>query len=643
MTVLRSDRPALAASGRAGAFALLGLMSVGLLPVVAHAENFASLAPIDVTLPETVMHVDIVDSSREVIQYSGDQPIDVYRPDGSLWAGGFGTDDGFGTFTGSVNADQNGAWRIEISRQSIAWSLEVPGRTGGRVWSTDWRFDAGSFQESDGYTGSFYALTSGGALDRDAVVEMKFDGLAGYVFRLDGSDAGLINNNGRSVPDDGQRYRGRYPVYLEPPEIARRNPLTAEITDETLQVAEDTCDAVAPGAIDAFLEFTSNVDGTYHFICDLNKDGVFDLTDDADLHRIGEAITGVNRLRFDGMDNLGQPIANGSYECRVLLAVGELHYVAQDVETIFPGMRTYEYQSATTRRPLPMFWNDAEVQPNDVLMANDQPSLAASGAEGVDPGPYSDPPVPGINTRAWGRFTKNSKGNEAWMDTFSWVDATVSIVLDVNIVDGVSDTDGDGLLDIEETCIWGTDPNNPDTDGDTLDDGFEALLSPSDPLNPDTDGDCLWDNLEVRPDGSSPDTDGDGRRDVRDDDDDDDGIPTCEELYGYPDEDDGDAIQTQEELDADPRNDLDGDGVYNHRDLDSDGDTFSDQREGTADRDVDGRPDFLDPDTVGIGNATDGWFAGGCDNTGGRGVGWLGLVAGLALLGRRRHGRPSND
>lgn len=60
----------------------------------------------------------------------------------------------------------------------------------------------------------------------------------------------------------------------------------------------------------------------------------------------------------------------------------------------------------------------------------------------------------------------------------------------------VADTDGDGLLDSEETGIYGTDPNDPDSDQDGLDDGDEIALA-TDPLDSDTDADGLFDGTEV--------------------------------------------------------------------------------------------------------------------------------------------------
>lgn len=80
----------------------------------------------------------------------------------------------------------------------------------------------------------------------------------------------------------------------------------------------------------------------------------------------------------------------------------------------------------------------------------------------------------------------------------------------------LTDSDGDGLSDIDEMDIYGTDPNNPDTDNDGLTDGEEVLKYKTKPLVPDTDGDGLIDGDEVKKyktDPLNPDTDGDGLKD----------------------------------------------------------------------------------------------------------------------------------
>jgi hypothetical protein len=77
------------------------------------------------------------------------------------------------------------------------------------------------------------------------------------------------------------------------------------------------------------------------------------------------------------------------------------------------------------------------------------------------------------------------------------------------------DTDDDGITDSDEVNVWGSDPLNLDTDGDTLYDGGELIYGTA-VLNPDTDGDDLSDGDEVYihdTDPTLPDTDGDSFND----------------------------------------------------------------------------------------------------------------------------------
>lgn len=94
-------------------------------------------------------------------------------------------------------------------------------------------------------------------------------------------------------------------------------------------------------------------------------------------------------------------------------------------------------------------------------------------------------------------------------------DVTVLRFTDEPPVVSNPDTDGDGLLDVDEVLL-GTDPTVADTDGDGLSDGDEVNTFGTDPLLADTDADGLSDGDEVNGGITSPllaDTDDDGLRD----------------------------------------------------------------------------------------------------------------------------------
>lgn len=84
----------------------------------------------------------------------------------------------------------------------------------------------------------------------------------------------------------------------------------------------------------------------------------------------------------------------------------------------------------------------------------------------------------------------------------------------------ITDADGDGLLNLDELKVYGTDPHLADTDGDGLSDGEEIVTYATDPLLADTDTGgspdgidaALGDPLDPADDAAqlAADTDGDG-------------------------------------------------------------------------------------------------------------------------------------
>ncbi len=650
--------------GRPMRSSLASLALMGLLtPGAALGASRDDLGPLQSLQSRTTLHVEIIDPITESISWFAEtnepggpaQPnlVEVFDPAGvsiGLFPVGPIPVSSVGSYTlEPVGLDLAGPpglmgppdgdldplsdWRIEVVQNGTTVIL-------GRVWSYAWSINANTFGSGGGTEGSFYTIVEGGDDDVESVVELKPKGLVGYNYTLEASSQGVRGGNGRSTESLGHFVGNELQVFLHPPDPALVSYTYIHPTVDGVSLAPDgSCDGAAAGAASATLTFESDVIGTYHVVCDLNGDGLFDLTSDDDLHILDDALIGSNQVDIDGYDNTGNPIPGGTYDCIVRLTVGEFHYVGRDVETSYEGFRLFVVDDAGNRDGLVMFWNDAAVAYKDftdsdpydpynplvrTLMPGGEESLDTSGPLGVQSGDYLATTVPNVNARSWGRFTSDGKGNDSFLDTYTYIAADDSVAVPLNVFDVVVDTDGDALSDGVEECTWGTDPDLPDTDGDGLDDGQEALLLPTDPLADDSDGDGVLDGAEVSDPSNPIDTDGDGVIDAVDPDDDGDGVLSLLEGDvdsdgdGLPDrlddDDDGDGVPTlQEDTNGDGSwdDDSDGDGIPDHLDDDDDGDGLSGSLEDVNgdgvfddDTDGDGIPDRADADDDGDGQLT---------------------------------------
>ena len=566
-----------------------------LLPAIARAEGTDQFGSTQSLSPTSTVFVDVLDYTSETFTWQGTNDISVKTPSGAA----------FGTYApGAVIVpDSNGAWEVNITDYESEWDITVSGAAPGfgRVWSEAWFIDASSFDEAYELNGSFYTIVDGGGTGYDGVVEMRTDGFAGYIYTLLANNNGVTNANGRSVPQPTSSSSPyalytEFPVYLNPPENANYNWLTPTVSGETWSAGVTGCDSAACQLVSGEFTFTSSLEGTYHIVCDLNDDGLYDITSDDDLQLLGDATSGTNTISWDATDNTGVCVDPGRYTCRIMLTVGEFHYVGADVETSYAGFRVFSVDSGGTRAGLPMFWNDSAVQLNeDESMPNGEFTLETSGPNGVESGDDSDATDPNDNARSWGAFDSTSKGNDAYLDTYTWLQEDYSSEFSIQVVDHEVDSDGDGLHDAEEDCTFGTDELMPDTDGDGLSDYEEAILLPTDPLVADGDGDGVLDGDECGGSSACDDTDGDGIVDPLDADDDADGILSADEDQdddGDPMDDDADGDGIANYLDADD----DDDGVAtNDEDVDQNGDPAND------DTDNDGNPNWLDTDDDGDG------------------------------------------
>ena len=583
--------------GTRGLTLSLGVLALAIAPHVA-AEGTDQLGTTQGLSASTTLLVDVLTEGEE-IAFVGEGTLAVFAPDETLLgvvASGESiiATEGTGTYRTSLSMDQPAGAR---------WDVSVVGAdVGGRLSSEEWQLVASSFDRVDSTTASFFVLT--GSLESGTgVVELRFDGLAGFEYSVLSNRVGVEGESaGRSVPSSGHAVVPEYRLYLTPPARADYLIGPTALGAPSFAVGAVDCAALAPGVPGGEFRFESSAEGTYQLICDLDGDGEFELLGTDDFVQIGPMEPGLNTVPWDGTTRAGEPIAPGSYPCVVSGNVGEVHWIGDDIETSFTGVRLFALDGSGVRTPLRMFWDDSAIVADgaDETMFNGEESATRSPADGLDSGAPDDRPIPHSesatgNARAWGNFTNRSKGNNSLLDTFGWVFATVSAELTIDAIAADQDTDSDGAPDIDELCVFGTDPELEDSDGGGRSDGSETGEDGTDPTDPTDDIGFDWDDdgltneeeFILGTDPANPDTDGDGRTDG-------------EEVYEEPltdpfdpDSDDGGVSDGDEVEDGTDPNDADDDEGF-----DFDGDGLTNEEEfilGTdpanPDTDGDGRND----------------------------------------------------
>jgi hypothetical protein len=616
--------------------------------------------------PDTPLQVDILNPGGDLerICWNGDGDLDVFL------AGDDPDDDSAwieltpGNCTAALTEAGVYPLRVlEAQGLGTEWDIRVCGTTGdclgdddnerlGRLWSSAWHFTTGLFAEARSINASVYAVVPGGAADRDAVIEMSMDGVSGQDYRLFANSVGPRTSGGdrvgRSTLEADHEVEPEFPIYLNPPEAAGYDWLEPVVSavDVTPSCGSGVVQDSSPGSIG----FRSNVEGQYVVICDLDEDGIFDFASDDDFSSFGSASIGENSAEWDGSTNGGQNVEPGDYACVIRLNVGEFHFLAEDIETSFPGFRMYRLDAdRSTRTPIRMFWDDGAVPTDPQSMPNAEASPAAPEPDGLDPGSIDDAAsafyfdasgAPQGNARGWGQFDPDSKGNNAFIDTFAAADSATSAPIMVPVVSADGDSDDDGLMNGRE-CTLGADPEDADTDGDGVRDGFEATNAAApdhddddtiDVLDADDDGDGIptadegadqdsdgdpedarnSDAAEDLPDYLDADSDDDGFGDRSEDEGDgdlnDNGVHDAREPNVYGGDSDEDGILDFIERAGGDATDSDGDGVADALDADDDGDgvpTVTERPDGAdRDTDADGMPDHLDPEDDGDGIST---------------------------------------
>lgn len=423
--------------------------ALALAPRTVLAEGSAELGK-QYLSKDTVAWVDILEPAVEVLTWEGmgtltvsdaaGNVLDTLSSGDSLTFGGLAS----GAYQVSFSSDQVSTWDIRVEGGSTA---------GGRLFSTYWNLDSGTWDETGAFSGSFYALVTAGGDSYNGVIEMRAEGLQGHRWQMAANGIGVTGPNaGRSVSEFNNAYASEYPIYLNPPAKALDSVRSPGVTELTFVADDPRCGGVAPGYGGGTFTFRSATPGTYHLTCDLDGDGVYDFSSNTDLTATGYANEGENSVYWDGLDNAGANVEPGTYGCQITVTVGEFHYIAADIETSFPGLRLFRVRKDLSREALKMFWNDTLVVSPDVPMPDGQQSSMSSGATGTASGSYTDDTVPNTNARAWGDFSENGKGNVSLLDTWVWIQDSRSSVLNLRAVDASVDENDDGIPD---GCLYG--------------------------------------------------------------------------------------------------------------------------------------------------------------------------------------------
>ncbi len=390
----------------------------------------------------TTMFVDVLDHTSEDVTFEVQGRVTVATPAGRI-VGSFGDGETF-------DPTENGPHQLTYSQdQRTGWDVAVSGAAGeGRVWSTDWVLDGRDYDPAKGVDASFFALVDATGDGGTGVVEMQLQGWSGYRWHAVATSTGVDNTELRSTPNYLAAYRPEIPLYLHAPSVADHEVGTPTASNLSFDFDEEA----EQGGV---FRFNVGQAGTWHIVCDANEDGVADISDNGDLAFTGWAEAAGDRyLTWDGYDRDGDLVIRLT-SCALTGALGEVHFLSDDIETAFPGMRIYEVDGSGDRTPLAMFWNDTDVADYDVPMPDGELAAVSSGPEGMLPNAYDDDATANVGARSWGNFNDEGKGDEAVLATWSHL--------------AISDPD---VIEMD----YDLDPPHPEDEPEVIEEGLEIAL-----------------------------------------------------------------------------------------------------------------------------------------------------------------------
>ncbi|MFE4105654.1 lamin tail domain-containing protein [Almyronema epifaneia] len=250
----------------------------------------------------------------------------------------------------AVSADTGLITLFDITVTPNVLTSPNPRENQGRLWSYNWGFYSASWDDANATDQDYYVLVPGGFPGTSFVWQLDLNNLAGGIYELLANNAGVDSPTlrGLSVPFAGNTVSPEYRQYLSyPTGITIVEPTQVPvITNFRFEDAAGEDNTISPGTTvgvqdSGFFRFTTDTDGTYAVIIDVdddglastgfNPDGVYGI---GDIYLRGDTVAGVETsIAWDGKTNLGASLPEGRYQARLQAITGEYHFVAADAES----------------------------------------------------------------------------------------------------------------------------------------------------------------------------------------------------------------------------------------------------------------------------------------------------------------------
>ncbi|MEO1385744.1 MAG: GEVED domain-containing protein [Cyanobacteria bacterium J06634_6] len=312
--------------------------------------------------------------------------------------------------------------RVDVTVTPDAATPVDPTLSQGRIYAYSWAFNAGGYTTAESANTDYFIKVPGGRPGDNFVWRLDLNNFAGFIYEI------IANNLGVDSPYEGlsanfvedgitNTLTPRFPLYLSFPQIVGTRPtVPPEVTQFKFTDSDGVDNSISPSDTSGVQDtgtfsFNTDIDGTFLIVIDADQDGQYAPSPNSpkDTFIFGTATPGSNSVVWDGTDNEGNPLPEGTYTARLQVRLGEFHFVASDAETsgggANDGLTVFESIGGVDADTL-VFWDDLTLLGATTTLPNGQPS--------------SSP----LSRHTWGNNDAAGFGNRRMIDTYVYGDET---------------------------------------------------------------------------------------------------------------------------------------------------------------------------------------------------------------------------